>query len=249
MLKDIWDKKSLSPAVAGKLFGRLLFNSSQYYGRYGRALLRAFKRRQHEKSRLGWNRQLEAACAFWVPRLAIARPREIPVRPSDIPLVVSYSDGEGTGGVGCAIWAPGGVIEGGYMRTPHCVRALWTRQTEICEEHFDILEVEAIGPVIVLETWPHLVQGRLWLHFIDNANALSALVKGGSSVHSADCIAAWVSGKLAELGVMSWFDRVDTKSNPVDGLSRQRFEGPWKMVQLRFPPTLRRDLKAYLDER
>ena len=32
-----------------------------------------------------------------------------------------------------------------------------------------------------------------------------------------------------------WFDRVDTKSNPVDGLSRGKLEGDWDIVPLKFP--------------
>ena len=38
----------VAPALAGKLYGKLMFMSSQYFGRLGRALLRAFSRRLHE---------------------------------------------------------------------------------------------------------------------------------------------------------------------------------------------------------
>jgi hypothetical protein len=33
---------------------------------------------------------------------------------------------------------------------------------------------------------------------------------------------------VGKLGACPWFDRVDTKSNPVDGLSRGDLQGPWK---------------------
>ena len=168
---------------------------------------------------------------------------------ADLPLVISYSDGEGAmAGIGCAIWAPGEKPQGGYMRTPASVRRLWSRQKKGADAEHDIYEIEALGPVLVLATWPHLLKDRLWIHFIDNSNALAALVKGGSSVHSADVIAAWVSSAVARLGAIPWYDRVDTKSNPVDGLSRGRLEGPWELVQLVFPPELRDLLVAYLDE-
>ena len=117
-----------------------------------------------------------------------------------------------------------------------------------CDEHYDILEVEAIGPALVVHNWPHLLEGRLWVHFIDNDNALCALIKGGSSVHSADCIAGWVAGETALLGVYCWYDRVDTKSNPVDGLSRGRLEGPWVLQTISFPPSLKQALTDYLNE-
>ena len=248
-LSDIWAKRCLAPGLAGKVFGRLLFNSSQYFGRYGRSMLRAFGRRQHETGRIAWNRQLEAACAFWVPRLRTGRPREIPVDMQSVPLVVSYSDGEGaSAGVGVAVWSCDGSAVAGYIRTPWAVRRLWSRQRFAGDEHHDIYEIEAIGPALILHNWPELVRDRLWVHFIDNDNALCALIKGGSSVCSADCIAGWTSGRAAELGAYSWFDRVDTGSNPVDGLSRGKLDGPWRLETITFPPDLLTALRDYLDE-
>ena len=41
--------------------------------------------------------------------------------------------------------------------------------------------------------------------------------------------------KLVErLDIFPWFDRVDSESNPVDGLSRQDLRGPWQLVDLVF---------------
>ena len=166
-----------------------------------------------------------------------------------VPTVVSYSDGEGfDAGVGIAIWKPGHETLAGYRRTPACVRRLWSRQREINGEHHDILEIEAIGPALVLSTWPEMLRGCLWLHFIDNENALAAVIKGGSSVHSADCIAAFVAGRTSELECWPWYDRVDTHADPVDGLSRKRLAGDWRLVPLKFPAALRASLEAYLDE-
>ena len=103
-------------------------------------------------------------------------------------------------------------------------------------------------PALVLAMWPQKLKGCLWMHFIDNENALAAVIKGGSSVHSADLIAAYVAEGCADLGCWSWFDRVDTHANPVDGLSRGNMSGDWKLIRLQFPPALRLALKAYLDE-
>ena len=74
------------------------------------------------------------------------------------------------------------------------------------------------------------------------------MIKGGSSVHSADVIAAWCAERTAALGTWAWYDRVDTKSNPVDGLSRGDMTGPWRLISLKFPPSLRDALSAYLNE-
>ena len=90
-------QRRLSPALAGKLYGKLMFLSSQYFGRLGRALLRACPRRQHELNRSGLNPQLVAAIRFWTLNMRDFRPGEVPFSFNVAPMFVSYSDGEGEG--------------------------------------------------------------------------------------------------------------------------------------------------------
>ena len=52
----------------------------------------------------------------------------------------------------------------------------------------DIFEIEAIRPLILLENFPDLFRDSLWLHFLDNATALSNLVNGSSSVIQGDIL-------------------------------------------------------------
>ena len=54
--------------------------------------------------------------------------------------------------------------------------------------HNDIFEIEGVGPLVILGNNPELLKGRMWLHFIDNAAALSSLVNGSSSVCEGDVI-------------------------------------------------------------
>ena len=35
--------------------------------------------------------------------------------------------------------------------------------------HNDIFEIEAVGPLVILQKYPELLRGCLWLHFVDNA--------------------------------------------------------------------------------
>ena len=74
--------------------------------------------------------------------------------------------------------------------------------------------------------------------FIDNEGALAALAKGSSSVLSGELIAALTHEYVAKVGVVPWFDRVDSESNPVDKLSRGCMTGPWRLVRIRFPKEL-----------
>ena len=52
----------------------------------------------------------------------------------------------------------------------------------------DITEVEAIGPLLALQTWDTLSDG-MWLHSIDNDGARGTLVRGSSSVQSLNALA------------------------------------------------------------
>ena len=45
---------------------------------------------------------------------------------------------------------------------------------------------------------------------------------------------------------MPWFDRVDSKSNPVDKLSRGQVEGDWDLVPIAFPTDLSNELSDFL---
>ena len=47
------------------------------------------------------------------------------------------------------------------------------------------------------------------------------------------------------LNVIPWFDRVDSAANPVDGLSRNRMDGPWVLQDIEFPDGI---LDALRDE-
>ena len=101
-------------------------------------------------------------------------------------MAISYSDGEGdTAGVGVALWLPGGDCIGGYLRVPSSLRLMWSKKRSL-EETRDIFQVEAVGPLLILHNWGHMIRGHLWLHFIDNEGSLAALAKGSSSVMSGE---------------------------------------------------------------
>ena len=131
---------------------------------------------------------------------------------------------------------------------PEEVRQVWSRAAT-AGDHYDIFEIEAVGPALVLYNFAHVfVQHALWLHFIDNEAALATLVKGSSSVLSGEVITAYTHERAAAHGLWSWYDRVASDDNPVDQLSRGVMEGPWKLMPVGFPPVLLTRLKEYLSQ-
>ena len=246
-LEEIRSTGKLSPALAGKLYGKLMFLSSQYFGRLGRALLRSFSRRQHEAKRTNLNPQILAAIKFWLSNMKTLKPREIPISLSDRPVYISYSDGEGeSAGVGVSLWRPGKRAIAGYIQLPMEVRGVWSRAAT-AGDHYDIYEIEAVGPALVLHNFGELIESEsLWIHYIDNDSALATLVKGSSSVLSGEMITAYTHSKIADLNLWGWFERVSSGDNPVDKLSRGSSEGDWDIVPIEFPPQLLGDLRSYL---
>ena len=151
--------------------------------------------------------------------------------------IITYSDGEGSSaGIGIGLWIQGRSKPlAAFTKCPREVRLLWAKQqhtsTSTTHHLTDIFQIEAVGPLAVLATWPNLLRDCLWIHFIDNVAALSALVNGSSSVSSGDVVIGLTWEMIASRCISPWFDRVDSKSNPVDGLSRGRRQGPWSVVQ------------------
>ena len=116
-----------------------------------------------------------------------------------------------------------------FCEFPKEVRDLWDRRVGL-EEYNDIFLIEAIGPLAILETFPNIVKGSLWLHFIDNVASQHSLIKGSSSISSGDVVVGATWQKIQKLDVYAYFDRVESEANPVDGLSRGRTHGPWQRV-------------------
>ena len=198
------------------------------FGRFGRAKLRPFSRRQHEHRQFWLNHQLTSALKWWLDILSCSPPEA---------------------GVGVALWEnETQVVRAGVLRVPEEVRILWDHQKNF-GRFSDIFEIEAVGPLVLLENFPDMFRGSLWLHVLDNAAALSNLVNGSSSVIQGDILIGATWSQVQRLQVFPWFDRVHSKSNPVDGLSRGQLDGPWKVESLAFPGSLLRALRQELGRR
>ena len=73
------------------------------------------------------------------------------------------------------------------------------------------------------------------------------MVNGSSFIFSQEImiiLSAWE--RVARLGTLAWFGSVDSKANPVDGLSRKDFSGKWQWKKVRFPHTVIMELEEML---
>ena len=82
-----------------------------------------------------------------------------------------------------------------------------------------IAQIEAVGPLLALSTWPDL-RDKLWIHFIDNTVATDSMIKGDSvNAHMNELMhATWRQVKERNLHLR--VEYVCTHDNPIDKASR-----------------------------
>ena len=107
---------------------------------------------------------------------------------------------------------------------------MWATMADI-EDYKDIYLVEAIGPLLLLFTFPKAMRRALWVHYVDNESAEACLVSGSSALEAADHITGLTWETCAMRTLMPYFSRVESSANPVDKLSRGVMHGPWPGVE------------------
>eukprot|EP00435_Cladocopium_sp_Y103_P048679 s223_g14.t1 len=105
---------------------------------------------------------------------------------------------------------------------------------------------EAVVALVLPALCPDLLRNRDILWFIDNESAASTLVRCVSSQCDVHEIAQYSHYLLNRLGARTWFEWIDSDSNPSDGLSRLGLDDEWTQTQgwsltsHPFPPGLSR---------
>ena len=138
--------------------------------------------------------------------------------------------------MGVAAWVPGHEFPlAAFTFVPPRIREMWAKlAAKPCYK--DIFLVEAVGPLVLLTAFPKILRNALWIHYIDNAAAEASLIAGSSGLDAADHIVGLTWEICGRRQLWPYFDRVASASNPVDGLSRGRFDGPWRGVnEVEFP--------------
>jgi hypothetical protein len=79
-----------------------------------------------------------------------------------------------------------------------------------------------VGPLCAA-LFADILKGRDIIWFIDNTSACSALIKGSSPVEDNSAMALIANLALFALAARPWYEYVDTKANPSDGLSRDGY--------------------------
>ena len=99
----------------------------------------------------------------------------------------------------------------------------------------EIFEIEAASQALILSNRGKHLRGHLRIHFIDNSAGQGAFVCGPSSAHEADLLVRYTLQLIFEVMALPQFDKVEPSANPVDGLSRGRFEGDGRLAPISWP--------------
>ena len=229
-ISDVLAARRLVPGHAGRLHGKLSFAVVAAFGRFGRAMLSAIKRRQykHDASmtpNYNLTPQLEASLRWWLVRLSSLPPRGVPPSPCQ-QFLVGYSDGEGTGKIAASLT----FLD---KSTQFCCTAVPANLLERWPGVQHIHRIEACGPATCLLSWAESLRGQLLLFFIDNQSALGSLVGGWSNEHVLNDITAVTWALAADLHVFVYFEYVQSASNIIDKASRVQSPGDLAVYQQR----------------
>ena len=220
----------LTAGTAAKLRGQCSWAAQNSLGRCGRIGLHVLKLVQYDKvpgdhQTVIDGLQLLSAIHKWLPR------REIQLGCRWSRPIIIYSDAsyepehKRPCRLGWVIFIPGEVAIGRSMTLPDTVMATWLPRTQ------QIFPAEAFAGVAVLGHHLHCLQGRDILWFVDNEAAASSLIRGSSRQVDVAGIVQCTHLLLAKAGSRCWFEWIDSKSNPSDGLSRDGISDTWTSTQ------------------
>ena len=218
-------KKSISPAQAASLRGKLGFSQTLFFGRLGRGHTHSLIRRQYSSERIcKLNPDLIEDLQWWFKNLEILPSRSISLIRTPNNLV--YSDASGEGGI-CI----GTILIPSYQRSDTYIAHSGCAPTWL--ESANIFTLEIFAACRAVDQLSYIAPQGPTLIFIDNTAAASALIRGTTDDVTARVLikAFWKICALARF--TPWIEIVASKNNPADEPSRGRSH---ENLKLEYPP-------------
>lgn len=215
--------QDLSPSLAASIVGKFGFLCSALFGKVGRCCTGPLRQRQY--STLPYHSvsqdmevSLRLMCAF----LQSAPSRELRLRhQSPILLYTDASDVPGR--------SPQRLL-GAFLFDPLDQKSFyssWAVPPAVVDRWIpkksQMGQLELLAAPFACTTWQDRLKNRAIILFIDNDSAASNLVKGYSAKTDSTAIVGSFWLQMADLRCHVYIDRVESKSNPADGPSRNDF--------------------------
>jgi len=250
MLDEVCQSRVLTRDLAGRLRGDLNWMYSMCAGFGGKLAGPLLSKCQQADSTT-----LSADEIYTLEMLrhlvANYRPREVPLLSRDSPVLRVYSDASFEGGelrLGWVLFPPGCQPVGGTCLVPPAVLQSWNVREQ------QIFPGESLCGLLVPWLHPKSFCSADVVWFIDNESAVASLIKASSDQPDVHRIVQTSQAVLQALGARTWFEWIDTESNPSDGLSRDGLLDVWTQSQgwsvkdYAFPPELLPDTFSSLLE-
>ena len=223
---------------ASKIRGKCGWVGSNSFAKIGRIGLAALKQRQYwdKSSAITEGGQLYDALVLLRDFFPVIPPRTIDLLKVQSPPIVVYSDAAWPSDedgekkkviprIGWVIFQPGKRPVGYSFVVNESITS------HLIQREQQITALEAFAPIAALETSPEIFANSESLWFVDNEGAVSSLIRGAAKVEDIDLVAALTTVQAASLKSQIWYEWIDSKSNPADGLSRDGVEDEWTMKQ------------------
>lgn len=214
----------ISPAVAARIQGRLIYAEAQCSGRWLTPLLEPIRARATMPRCVKWlSAEILDALRVCESMMQVAPSRSICAVPNEPPCVV-FTDGaceENLTSCGAVIFSPrhAKVIVFGFQVPPEILK-VWKKDGNVQL----IAQAEMLPIAIVKRQFRSLLQGARVLFFIDNEGVKEALVRGVTNSVASKKILTECMIQDATSNALTWYSRIPSPSNIADGPSRLMFE-------------------------
>ena len=227
LIEQALETNHLTPAVASKIFGKLIFMSMAFVGKVGRVGTKVLAQRMYFDTP-PWRLSFALTRALYFLQLVLTMLPSLRIDLWSVgePLVVIASDAQADPGSQPSagyimLGGSGDVRKAGFNQFPEQLLALWGYAAEVREAGGNPIAL-CEAAVVLFALWHRrkdLANQRI-IWFVDNTAALQSLVKGSSSNQILCRIVEAFHIICFHLKCRVWLEYVQSADNWSDGISR-----------------------------
>ena len=214
MIGEVEKVRAMTPALAAKVQGRMMFAEAQCCGRWLSAVLEPVKRRALMPANVKWiTEELVRSLKLCHQLMVKAPTRRISAVSTESPCLEPMR-------IGVVIFS--GRLEKPLVmsfKIPSHILDLWKKDGQ---EQL-IAQVELM-PIVVVKRQRHLIGSTRVIYFVDNEGVKEALVSGVTKSPASKTMLHECMIQDSTLNNLSWYTRIPSPSNIADAPSRMRLE-------------------------
>lgn len=224
VIEEVEKVRAMTPALAAKVQGRMMFAEAQCCGRWLSAVLEPVKRRALMPANVKWiTEELVQSLKLCHQLMVKAPTRRISAVSTESPCLVFTDGAYEDGHAGCGVVIFSGRLEKPLVmsfKIPSHILDLWKKDGQ---EQL-IAQVELMPIVVVKRQLRHLIGSTRVIYFVDNEGVKEALVSGVTKSPASKTMLHECMIQDSTLNNLSWYTRIPSPSNIADAPSRMRLD-------------------------